>query len=145
MKKIFRKLFLAKEIKSQAGVLHFQRWRILSTPWFGIFIHIIYKADEDAHMHDHPWNYISIVLAGFFTERVPDKKNPGKYEDRIVGSVTSVKRKAEDFHRIQAIHSKRIVTLFFIGRRRRDWGYKTASGWMQHEEYRKLKNGNKNK
>lgn len=47
-------IFLIKEIKSKTGDLHFRRWRIIETPWFSIYVHGIYKADEEAHLHDHP-------------------------------------------------------------------------------------------
>ncbi len=41
--------FLVKEIKSKAGELHFRRWRLLQLPFFAIYIHGIYKSDEDLH------------------------------------------------------------------------------------------------
>jgi len=66
-----------KEIISKDGVLHFRRWKIILTPWFAIYIHAIYKADEDKHLHNHPWNFWSFVLKGSYTERLPNfKLNP---------------------------------------------------------------------
>ena len=59
---LIRKLFLVKEIKSKAGEVYFRRWRIISTPLIKIYFHGIYKADEDAHLHNHPWNFISIIF-----------------------------------------------------------------------------------
>lgn len=147
------KLFLIKEIKSKDGVLHFRRWRIISTPWFSIYIHGIYKADEDEHLHDHPWNYSSLVLKGFFSEKsmsydtIEDargKKWRNKnVEEVVVGPWKLIKRKAETFHKIVALHSDAVYTLFCIGKRRREWGYDVNGQWIDHATYRKLKNENK--
>ena len=59
---------LVKEIRSKKGELHFKRWRILSTPWFNIFLHFINRADEDKDLHDHPWSFWSIILKGGYIE-----------------------------------------------------------------------------
>lgn len=72
MKDLFRKLFLIKEIKSKLGILHFQRWRIVQTPWFSIYIHRIFREDEDQHCHSHPWSFVSFILNGSYTEKYPD-------------------------------------------------------------------------
>jgi len=131
--------FLVKEIKSRDGELHFRRWRIIETPWFSIYVHGIYKADEDKHMHDHPWNYTSIVLRGFFSERIPDPNRPNREECLVLGPSKIVRRKAEQFHKIEQLHSPTVYTLFFTGRRRREWGYRTEHGWIDHKTYRKQK------
>lgn len=146
--------FLIKEIKSKEGEVHFRRWRILSTPWFSIYIHGIYKADEDLHLHDHPWDYVSIVLKGFFTEKtlnynfIKDEKgisawrNASRNED-VIGPTRIIKRKAEQFHTIESLHGKSVYTLFFTGKRRREWGYDVDGKWIDHKTYRQLKNENK--
>ena len=64
-----RNIFLNKEIISKEGVLHFRRWTIFSCYYFSIYIHQIFKADEDLHLHNHPWNYCSIILYGSYVER----------------------------------------------------------------------------
>ena len=38
---------LIKEIKSKSGEVHFRRWEILKTRWGSIWLHAIYKADQD--------------------------------------------------------------------------------------------------
>lgn len=133
---IIRKLFLAKEIKSKSGILHFQRWRILSTPWFDINIHRIFRPDEDEYLHDHPWNYFGMILAGSYDEQYSDAMftgmnpmNPGSFGFN----------NAERFHKIYRLNTPSVTTLFINGRRRRDWGYKVDFLWVQHEMYRKNK------
>lgn len=124
---------LIKEIKSKDGVVHFRRWQLLKTPWFDIFIHGIYKADEDEHLHDHPWDYFSIVLWGSYIERVRGGNN-------VQSFMTTSHRKAEHTHKILSLKSEKVFTLFFAGKRRRDWGYWVRGTWIDNVTYRKLKN-----
>ena len=145
-------LFLVKEIRSKDGELHFKRWRLISTPWFSIYIHGIYKEDEDLHLHDHPWNYTSLILRGYFTERSMSydviKSDDSEWRnkrvsERVIGPFRLINRKAEQFHKILKLHSKAVYTLFFVGKRKREWGYDVNGKWIDHETYRKLKNENK--
>lgn len=132
-------LFLIKEIKSREGVVHFRRWRIIATPWFSLYIHGIYKADEDRHMHDHPWRYASLVLSGSFSEMSLHADGTERITVLTPGSF--VMRQAEQFHMIKELHTPRVITLFFTGRRSREWGYNTEQGWVDHITYRKNKHG----
>jgi len=138
---MFKKLFLIKEIKSKEGILHFRRWRILSTPWFNIYIHEIFKADEDLHLHDHPWNYRSYIIKGSFEELYTNSEYyRNVIQAQSVRSGMIVKRLATTFHKVEKIHSSKIVTLFITGRKFRDWGYLVDGEWVQHTKYRALKN-----
>lgn len=152
--------FLIKEIRSKDGVLHFKRWRILETPWLNIYVHGIYKEDEEAHMHDHPWNYLSIVLRGYFSEKIlnydvitaygkvsrdgkPREWKSRRLEEKVVGPSSFIYRKAETFHKITKLHSNSVYTLFFTGKRKREWGYDFNGHWLDNVTYRKMKNENK--
>lgn len=132
--------FLIREIRSKAGKLHFRRWRIIETPWFGVYIHGIYQADQDKDMHDHPWDYASYVIKGgpFLEESMNSLGEKKELENMFPGDF--IRRRAEHFHRIVKLESP-VYTLFFTGRRRRNWGY-AADGnrWVDHETYRNVKN-----
>lgn len=131
---IFKKV---KEIKSKEGVLHFRRWRILWTPWFTINFHGIYHHDEDEHLHSHPWNFISMVLKGSYTERLESGaklRYPGNVE----------KRTKDVFHKILTLHSKAVYTLNVMwGAEEGSWGYKVDGKYIDHKTYRELKRINK--
>lgn len=146
MKKIFksilRKLLLVKEILSKEGVIHFRRYRLLQTPWFAVYVHHICQSDMDNHMHDHPWNFMSLILEGSYFEQTSYPPNfyaiySGKFYSGDV-----VTHQAEDVHRLTLI-SKEVWTLVFTSGRERDWGYQTKAGWIGHKEYRQLKNEGK--
>lgn len=132
---------LIKEIKSKKGELHFQRYLLLKTPWFEVYIHKIYKKDEDDHLHDHPWNIFTMILWGSYMEEVLSKnKQTTFYRLRTFGNCgyRSIKR----FHKIQEVVKGPVTTLAIVGRRKHDpWGYWTENGWVDHVTYRKNKHG----
>lgn len=44
------------------------RWRVVQTPWFGIYVHRFDGPDPRPTLHDHPWNFQSLVLVGGYVE-----------------------------------------------------------------------------
>jgi hypothetical protein len=50
-----------------------------------------------------------------------------------------IKRKAEYFHQIHCLCSKKVYTLFLTGKRKRAWGYDVDGKWYPWEEYHKIK------
>ena len=136
--KLIRKLFLIKEIISRSGVVHFRRYRLLSTPWFNIYIHNILKSDEDSDMHDHPFDFTSVILSGAYYENFA---TPPEFEinSKAYYAGDVIEHKAEDVHKITLL-SKEVWTLVFTSGRNRMWGYHTDRGWLNHKDYRHFKN-----
>jgi hypothetical protein len=33
------------------------RYILLSTPWFGVYLHHLLRSDYDRAFHDHPWGF----------------------------------------------------------------------------------------
>lgn len=62
------KLKPVREIRSKENVLHFRRWQILALPWGTLYLHHIARADQDEHLHNHPWNFTSLILKGGYVE-----------------------------------------------------------------------------
>lgn len=124
---------LIKEIKSKSGELHFKRWEILKTPFGSIWLHAIYKADTDKHLHNHPWDFTSVVLKGSYIEQTTlgnKKQHPGKINIR----------NGADYHKILEMISPVVYTLFFASKPKRQWGYRVAGEFVDHETYRERKN-----
>lgn len=46
------------------------RWRI-ETPWFSVRLHHWLAPDDDRAKHDHPWNFVTFVLKGGYTDVSP--------------------------------------------------------------------------
>jgi hypothetical protein len=127
---------LEKEIISQDGVLHFRRWRILSTPWFGVYLHRIYHHDCDLHMHTHPWDFVSWVISGRYIERLL-RNSETSYVARRRWSWA--KRLTTDSHQIVDIKAP-TTTIVFTGPRHDSWGYNIDGEIVDHQEYREMKN-----
>lgn len=136
--KIIFKLFLVKEIVSRTGVLHFRRFRVISTPWFKIYLHKIYASDREAHMHDHPYDFMSLVLKGSYKEYYAIGPKWGEVKEKIYRFLQVNSHNHEDIHKVEIIDGP-VWTLFFVGKKTYDWGYQTELGFMSHERYRSWK------
>ncbi|MCC7419836.1 MAG: hypothetical protein IT428_06130 [Planctomycetaceae bacterium] len=121
------------------------RWRLIETPWFGVFFHRIFRDDADRHLHDHPWPFVSLILKGGYFEELPARfyqlplrNNPVRVESRTWKPPLSIIRHAAtDLHRITLNDGRPAWTLVFIGRRCREWGFQTEDGWIDWKTYTK--------
>jgi hypothetical protein len=96
------------------------RWRVVQTPWFALYVHRFDGPDSRFVLHDHPWNFMSIVLRGGYTEMRLNKL------DRTVGEHTvkhiNVVRR-DDAHYITKLLRYPSWSLLLVGGRKRTWGY----------------------
>lgn len=144
--KVTNKL-LVREIASKTGEVVFRRWRLLRTRWFQVFVHAIYAADKDYFLHDHPWNFASVVLKGGYNEDYYDTRRRHAHHLGLVQAIRfrkpgsfSKMRAAGEYHRIRKLRNGTCWTLVVAGPSTRKWGYITPRGWIDHETYRVLKN-----
>lgn len=116
------------DIVAPDGSVYLRRWYLVSTPWFGVYLHHIVQPDPDRDLHDHPWDFVSVVLRGGYTEELP------RCRTRHWPAGTMHRMRAEDMHRI-CYGAPSTWTLLLVGRRRREWGFQTAHRWMPWREY----------
>lgn len=138
------------------GGYYMKRW-ILRLPFgFTVRLHLILRSDADRHLHDHPFDFTSLLLTGGYTEITPCPLCEHGYRlygsesdghercDHCYGSARqstkfprfSLNRKrAEDVHALTL--EKPVLTLVFAGPKRRDWGFHTEDGWVDNEHYGK--------
>lgn len=129
---------LFNEIASRSGDVHFRRWKILETPWLGIYIHKIYKSDEDKHLHNHPWSYVSLCLGG-------KGKEHSEKGTRIIEQCSLSAARSSRFHKLEV--EKPITTFFVRGPKKwrdkeagvSEWGYLVGSECVHHKAYREIK------
>jgi len=140
IKKLFNKLFLTKEIRSQEGELHFLRYRLFSCPWLRLYIHKICKSDEDIHLHSHPWNFYSFILKGGYRQEYWEHAKENRTSFIRFKRFDLIQMNRNDFHKITLDQSP--TWTFVIAYGKRDtWGYLTSSlGLVDHKFYRELKN-----
>lgn len=101
-----------------------ERWRLIQTPWFGIYLHHIYREDMDRTPHDHPWEFRSIVLRGGYVEEhhtdIRQRGLVGGHREYRAGQYHLFP--LADAHRIVHVESG-TVTLVLTGRKQRIWGF----------------------
>lgn len=127
---------LVKEIKSKTGELHFRRWKFFQIKnLFSIYIHKIYLPDYDEHVHNHPWNFVSIILDGGYVE-IDHNGNP---VSRWTGSISFKSRTS--FHKITHVYKSPTKTLVITGPKIKiPWGYLVNDKFVDFKTYRKIKN-----
>ena len=133
-------LFERFDINDEAtGQLYLRRWRIVQTPWFGIYLHKIAMPDKDRDLHDHPWPFVSVVLRGGYDELLrPNADFPGSEWSQYGlrrGWLSIGLRRATDAHRITKLHRTPTWTLVLVGARRRSWGFYTEHGYVDWKKY----------
>jgi hypothetical protein len=114
------------------------RWRIVQTPWFGLYVHRIDGPDPRSTLHDHPWPFVTLVLKGGYAEDLGVRATRG-------GPITRRRPRAwrrGSIHRMRKTDAHTITsvttwTLVLTGRRRPEpaWGYWDNAGftlWGQH-------------
>lgn len=148
---------IVKEIRTKSGFLCFRRSQILNLKIFSICIHEFFQQcgdtsfDKDIYLHDHPYEFYTLVLRGGYEEcslDIRDIKNP---ENKIykIGSLRKIDKYI--FHRIHSITNdckltellgiRYCKTLCFIGPRNRNWGYllQDRKTRISNEEFRSIK------
>lgn len=136
------RFFKVQRITGPDGTLYLWRLYLIETPFGGIKLHRIVRPDHDRAMHDHPWDFLSIVLRGGYTEAIDD----GTFVPTAnVAAVFPWRRvrwasfhRAEDRHRIVKLERNRPAwTLVLSGRKRRPWGFVEHPGapWERWDLY----------
>jgi hypothetical protein len=110
-----------------------RRW-VFVCPWFSARIHNILRSDHDRALHDHPFNYRTIILAGGYWEHLED----GSRTWYGPGSIRWAK--ATTLHRLELPEGKDAWSLFFMGQRQREWGFQTTGPWVHWKEYLQKQN-----
>lgn len=92
-------------------------------------LHIFHRSDSDDAMHDHPFDFWTLVLWRGYIEVMPGKR-------RRLWPGMIVFRRAEHTHRVELVNGKRAITLVWLCVRRREWGFHLKNGqWEQWQQY----------
>lgn len=142
--------------------LYLRRFYIFRSEWFGVnwgdlYIHKIYRSDDDPDPHDHPWDFRTWVLAGSYLNEVwawdqyPRSWNEGpgqrlrlKGMDEVLKTGMTRFRYREHVHRVILTDDKPAWTLVKTSSYRRNidddpiWYFITPKGPVFWREYLKL-------
>jgi hypothetical protein len=150
--KLFQKV---KEIRSREGELHFQRFAIIETNIFSLYIHKIFKADSDLHCHSHPWNFLSLTLRGSYIEErlraLWDGKVISEFKTKRPLTFSSMKKFGNKtyhvspcFHKIKVILKGPVYSIFLAYGKKERWSYyvndPNGTPIWDFEYYREFKN-----
>lgn len=112
------------DIGDGQGDVFFSRYDLVKNRWFAIYLHEFFRSDNARCLHDHPWNFLSLILWGGYWEEM----TTGLHWRRP-GSILF--RRAETAHRIVLDGSrKRVWSLVVVGRKHRPWGFYSVRGWL---------------
>lgn len=120
------------------GSLYMRRWRLLHNRFFGLRVHNIVRSDADRELHDHPFSFVSIILAGGYWEHTVD----GRKTWYGPGSV--IFRSADVLHRLELDKSYPnepmsvecpAWTIVLRGPETRVWGFLTDKGWVEADAF----------
>jgi len=125
---------------------------------FNITLHKVLVSDEPT-LHDHPWNYATLILKGGYWEHVP------VFNQTTGGVVGSTKvwrgpghfryRTADDLHWLELPKDDQgneipSWSLFFMGSKKKEWGFlpyndsndmfERGYKWVHNEEYLEARN-----
>lgn len=116
-----------------------KRLRLIQTPWFGLYLHFIYREDMDPVPHDHPWTFWRLVLRGGYIEHYFDNPARGKYILRVQRRGVLGRFPVEHAHRIVLVKPG-TVSLVLVGRKSRVWGFwgpredQTPRTWVDYRD-----------
>ena len=144
LEKILNKIFRRRDI-TRKGELYLRRYYLTPRSWpIKVFLHVIYKPDDDEFPHDHPWPFFGLVLSGGYFEAIYKKLAGGKvefseYKHRYLGTVAY--RGMDAVHQIDALHNeKKCWTLIITGKPKRIWGFFTDKGRVEWNVYQNKPN-----
>jgi len=132
--------FYASHIGSE-GSVYMRRFIFLLPFGLGtIRLHNIMRSDDDRHLHDHPFDFVSFLLTGGYLETLPVYSDDGRLLDPQHTSTRKtwprfsiIRKRAEDLHALTL--ERPVWTLVFAGPKRRDWGFATERGWISNHRY----------
>jgi hypothetical protein len=119
-------------ITGSDGSPYLARYHLLNRPWFGIKLHHILRSDEDRHLHDHPWDFVSIILWQGYIEHTETGA-------KRIRAGRIVRHQATDAHRLEL--QRPAWTLVFTRGVTHEWGFYADDGFMHWRGYLDLKFG----
>lgn len=125
--------FKIKKIHGCHGDLYMTRLQLLCFDnGASLMINYFHRSDEDRELHDHPWNFKSLILWRGYNEH-----HPGGIITTYPGML--IRRPAQWRHRVILKNNKPACTLVFTGPNLREWGFHTDKGWVHHSQFWTMK------
>jgi hypothetical protein len=101
------------------------RWTLARLGTLAMYLHRFQRSDAD-EPHDHPWPFVSIILAGGYWEWTPAAawaSGDGPMQRRWYGPGRILVRPAHWIHRVEIPAGGEAWTLIVHGAKVRSWGF----------------------
>lgn len=134
-----------QHIKNNDGTPYMDRWWLMPKfllttdengdaypySWcpFIIRLHHIRTSDYDRDLHDHPADYRTILIDGWYVEQ----NIYGNHQALVCGDTKFAR--AENFHRITDISDNGVWTIFIMRKKRNEWGFFVNGFKMSWRDY----------
>lgn len=129
---MFKKMIIyGCESRGDSHSPYLTRYTLVERKSWQLCLHIFHRSDFDV-LHDHPWDFLSLVLWRGYIDETPKRKQ------RTYPGMLLV-RKAEHIHRVELIDQKPAATLVLMFKRRREWGFWEGKIWTLWTDYFKQK------
>lgn len=125
-----RRWWLFNPYQNADGSYPKRNWFMRLLP--SIRIHEILLADDDKHLHDHPWDAQTIILQGGYVEQISTEHAPGNFKSRQAGDTNAIR--FGQYHRITFIDGV-AVTLFITFKYRGTWGFLVNGKKVPYQQY----------
>lgn len=137
----------ARDLFDRDGSCYMRRWRIVDegtlasrvlqalTGYSSIRLHHILKADHDRDLHNHPFDYRTFVLRGFYAETYKDGRGNRKVQRRVVEPGEAAALPGVAFHRIAYVPPGGVWTLFCMTRNTGTWGFNVDGKFVPSTTY----------
>lgn len=100
---------------------------------FAVRLHHILREDRDRHLHDHPWEFRSIILRGWYVEEYLG--DDGVVHERIWRAGDTYVAPKGYYHRITRVSPGGVRTLFITRRRLTGWGFLVEGEHIDSKAY----------
>lgn len=127
------KLITGCENEGDAEKVYLARYTFLWIGPFHFHIHIFHRSDMDRVMHDHPWNFCTIILRNGYIEHTPHY--PGCDYTEVLLPLTARWRPAKWRHRVELIDNQPAVTIMITGRKQHSWGFWEGEFFTHWKDY----------
>lgn len=125
----FNRVFKLEEINgAERCPTYLYRWTILRLFGCGVYLHHFVGDDWSRDLHDHPKRFISIGLAGKYTEETPAG-------ERVFKAPFIRSFPATHIHRLRLEPGQTAWTLVIVLRAVRPWGFWHKGVWIHWREY----------
>lgn len=107
-------------------------------------VHFIFGADQDPHLHDHPWDCRTIILRGWYIERVFNPEYDSMLPEASWNQETKRRFKMEgetkgfkphQWHQICLVKTSGCWTLFITWKYKEPWGFMVDGDKMLSRDY----------